>query len=69
MNLKAILSDIVYPAEIASERFHYLRGGTITHLVLLEAKYRNITEHKLDAFTYIYKTLTKRDVAFAYASN
>jgi|UniRef100_A0A914DZP3 small subunit ribosomal protein S7e len=62
----AILSDLVYPAEVVGRRTRVkLDGKQIQKIHLDKAQLTNV-EHKVDTFSAVYKRLTGKDVVFEF---
>ncbi|VDP01340.1 unnamed protein product [Soboliphyme baturini] len=62
----AILSDLVYPAEIVGKRIRiHLDGRRLIKVHLDKTQMTNV-EHKVDTFTGVYKHLTGKDVTFEF---
>ncbi|CAH9119152.1 unnamed protein product [Cuscuta epithymum] len=63
---EAILEDLVYPAEIVGKRIRYRLDGSKIMKVLLDPKFRNDTEYKLETYSGVYRKLSGKDVVFEY---
>jgi len=62
----AILSDIVYPVEITGKRIRTKEDGSKTLKVILDEKERGGVDHRLDAYSEVYRRLTGRSVVFEF---
>ncbi|RWS23130.1 40S ribosomal protein S7-like protein [Leptotrombidium deliense] len=62
----AMLSDIVYPAEIVGKRTRIRLDGTRLLKVHLDKGSQTTIEHKTDTFASIYKKLTGKEVIFEF---
>lgn len=62
----SLLDDLVYPTEIVGKRQRYRLDGSRLLKVFLDAKDKNTTEYKLDAFAGAYKKMTGKEVSFEY---
>ncbi|CAH9105577.1 unnamed protein product [Cuscuta europaea] len=63
---EAILEDLVFPAEIVGKRIRYRLDGSKIMKVLLDPKFRNDTEYKLETYSGVYRKLSGKDVVFEY---
>jgi len=63
----AILEDIVYPTEVVGRRVRVSLGGKVLKIIL-DKKEKEGVEHKLDAFSTVYKKLTGKNVSFEFPS-
>eukprot|EP01004_Peranema_trichophorum_P008773 NODE_7523_length_768_cov_812.686822_g6911_i0.p1 GENE.NODE_7523_length_768_cov_812.686822_g6911_i0~~NODE_7523_length_768_cov_812.686822_g6911_i0.p1 ORF type:complete len:199 (-),score=26.51 NODE_7523_length_768_cov_812.686822_g6911_i0:94-690(-) len=66
---EAILTDIVYPADIVGRRWRFRPDGSKQFKVFLDAREKDKIDSKLEAFSTIYKRLTGKDVSFGYMTN
>lgn len=62
----AILSDLVFPAEVVGKRIRYKLDGKQLLKVHLDRSQQTNVEHKVDTFTSIYKYLTGKAVTFEF---
>uniref|UniRef100_A0AC34FMR7 40S ribosomal protein S7 n=1 Tax=Panagrolaimus sp. ES5 TaxID=591445 RepID=A0AC34FMR7_9BILA len=62
----AILSDLVFPAEVVGKRIRYKLDGKQLLKVHLDRAQQTNVEHKVDTFTSIYKYLTGKAVTFEF---
>merc|ERR1712100_508523 len=60
---EAIMSDVVYPANISAKRTRYLLDGSKQIKVELENPYE--VSEKLDTFTAVYHALTGKNATFS----
>jgi len=63
---EATLSDIVFPTEIVGKRVRVSQDGNKLLKVLLDPKDQVTLETKLETFQKVYRTLTKKTVAFEF---
>ncbi|KAH7697356.1 small subunit ribosomal protein 7, partial [Aphelenchoides avenae] len=62
----AILSDLVFPAEVVGKRTRVkLDGKQLLKVHLDKAQLTNV-EHKVDTFSAVYKRLTGKEVSFTF---
>ena len=62
----AILSDLVFPAEVVGKRTRVkLDGKQLLKVHLDKAQLTNV-EHKVDTFSAVYKRLTGKEVSFSF---
>uniref|UniRef100_A0A914IA21 40S ribosomal protein S7 n=1 Tax=Globodera rostochiensis TaxID=31243 RepID=A0A914IA21_GLORO len=62
----AILSDIVFPAEVVGKRTRVKLDGKQIIKVHLDKAQQTTVEHKVDTFSHLYKRLTGKDVVFEF---
>lgn len=62
----AILSDLVFPAEIVGKRIRVKLDGKRVIKVHLDKTQQTNVEHKVDTFAGIYKHLTGKEVVFEF---
>jgi len=62
----AILSDLVYPAEVVGRRTRVKLDGKQLMKVHLDKTQQTNVEHKVDTFTAVYKHITGKDVVFEF---
>uniref|UniRef100_A0A915DSK0 40S ribosomal protein S7 n=1 Tax=Ditylenchus dipsaci TaxID=166011 RepID=A0A915DSK0_9BILA len=62
----AILSDMVFPAEVVGRRTRYKLDGKQLFKVHLDKSQQTNVEHKVDTFSYVYKRLTGKEVVFEF---
>ena len=62
----AILSDLVFPAEVVGRRTRVKLDGKQILKVHLDKTQQTNVEHKVDSFSSIYKRLTGKDVVFEF---
>jgi len=62
----AILEDLVFPSEITDKRVRCRIDGSRIIKVILDPKYRDVVEPKLDTISALYKRLTGKDVVFNF---
>jgi len=62
----AILSDLVFPAEIVGKRVRVKLDGSRIVKVHLDKTQQTNVEHKVDTFAGVYKHLTGKDVVFEF---
>ncbi|KAI1724799.1 ribosomal protein s7e domain-containing protein [Ditylenchus destructor] len=62
----AILSDLVYPAEVVGRRIRVKLDGKQILKVHLDKTQQTNVEHKVDTFSSVYKRLTGKDVVFEF---
>lgn len=62
----AILSDLVFPAEVVGRRTRVKLDGKQIFKVHLDKTQQTNVEHKIDSFSWIYKRLTGKDVVFEF---
>jgi len=65
----AILQDIVGPTEIVGKRTRISQDGNKLIKIILDAKDKEQTEERLDAFSSVYRQLTAKQAAFFYPSH
>jgi len=65
----AILQDIVGPTEIVGKRTRISQDGTKLIKIILDAKDKEQTEERLDAFSSVYRQLTAKQAAFLYPTH
>ena len=63
---EAILTDIVYPVEIVGRRTRTKEDGSKLLKVILDEKERGGVDHRLDAYSEVYRRLTGRGVVFEF---
>ena len=62
----AILSDLVYPAEVVGRRIRVKMDGKQLLKVHLDKTQQTNVEHKVDTFSSVYKRLTGKEVTFEF---
>ncbi|KHN81273.1 40S ribosomal protein S7 [Toxocara canis] len=62
----AMLSDLVFPAEVVGRRIRVKLDGKRIIKVHLDKNQQTNVEHKVDTFSAVYKHLTGKDVAFEF---
>nr|AGR45374.1 small subunit ribosomal protein 7 [Sudhausia crassa] len=63
---EAMLSDIVFPAEIVGKRTRVKLDGKKILKIHLDKTQQTNVEHKVDTFSSVYKHLTGKDVSFEF---
>ncbi|MFH4982837.1 hypothetical protein AB6A40_009546 [Gnathostoma spinigerum] len=63
---EAMLSDLVYPAEIVGARTRVKLDGKRIMKIHLDKTQQTNVEHKVDTFSSIYKHLTGKEVVFEF---
>ncbi|KAH7705389.1 40S ribosomal protein S7 [Aphelenchoides avenae] len=63
---EAILSDLVYPAEVVGRRTRVKLDGKQVLKVQLDKSQVTNVEHKTDTFSAVYKRLTGKEVSFDF---
>lgn len=61
-----ILTDLVYPTEIAGKRLRTKEDGGKVIKVLLDSKDRASVDYKIDTFSEVYRKLTGKTVVFEF---
>lgn len=62
----SILQDIVGPAEIVGKRTRIAADGAKLIKIYFDAKEKETTEEKLEAYSAVYRRLTAKQVTFQY---
>mmetsp|Transcript_13430 Transcript_13430/g.34250 ORF Transcript_13430/g.34250 Transcript_13430/m.34250 type:complete len:196 (+) Transcript_13430:93-680(+) len=62
----SILEDVVYPNEIVGKRLRVRVDGSKLLKCYLDRKDQHQSEHKLEAFSAVYRKLTGKDISFLY---
>jgi len=62
----AILSDLVFPAEVVGRRIRVKLDGKQLMKVHLDKTQQTNVEHKIDTFSSVYKRLAGKDVVFEF---
>lgn len=63
---EAVLADIVYPVEIVGKRLRTKEDGAKVMKVILDEKEKGGVDHRLDAYSEVYRKLTGRGVSFEF---
>jgi len=62
----AVLSDLVYPAEVVGKRIRVKLDGKQILKVHLDKTQQTNVEHKVDTFSHVYKRMTGKEVVFEF---
>ena len=62
----AILSDLVFPAEVTGKRIRIKLDGKQIVKVHLDKNQETNVVHKIDTFSHVYKLMTGKEVVFEF---
>ena len=66
---EAVLTDLLYPADVVARRWRFRVDGSKIMKVFLDTKARKRMDARLPLIAALYKKLTQRSVTFGYMWN